>query len=130
MKIPNKGGKYHLDYISVSNYVRGKVTVVRGYDLGSDHRPIDANLRLEHKEIWGTSERIKYSQKGWNARSEESRLNFMKGVANDLCWMNNKARGKALLLVAEIIYSHEVGVDSDNMAIRQWNNLQGSQKKT
>ena len=95
----NKGGKYQLDYILVSPNVRGEASVVRGYDLGSDHRPIDANLRLEHKEIWGTAERMEYSQKGWNTRTEEAKLNFMKGVAKDLCWMDNKARGKALLLV-------------------------------
>ena len=124
-----KSGKYQLDYILVSNYVRGEASVVRGHDLGSDHRPIDANLRLEHKEIWGTAERMEYSQKGWNTRNEEAKLNFMKGVANDLCWMDNKARGKALLLVEEIIYSHAVGVDSDNMAIRQWNNLQDHRKR-
>ena len=74
----NKGGKYQLDYLLVSNYVRGKASVVRDYELGSDHRPIDANLRLEHKEIWGTAERMEYSQKGWNARNEEAKLNFMK----------------------------------------------------
>ena len=45
-----KGGTYQLDCILVCDYVRGKVSVVRGYDLGSHHRPIDANLRLEHKE--------------------------------------------------------------------------------
>ena len=45
-----KSGKYQLDYLLVSNYFRGEASVVRGYDLGSDHRPIDANLRLEHKE--------------------------------------------------------------------------------
>ena len=125
----HKGGKYQLAYILVSNYVRGKASVERGYDVGSDHRPIDANLRLEHKEIRGTAERMEYSQKGWNTRNEEAKLNFMKGVANDLCWMDNKARGKALLLVEEIIYSHAVGVDSDNMAIRQWNNLQDHRKR-
>ena len=53
----------------------------------------------------------------------------MKGVAKDLCWMNTRARGKALLLVEEIIYSHAVGVDSDNMATRQWNNLQDHRKR-
>ena len=77
----------------------------------------------------GISERMEFSQKGWNARSEESRLNFMKVVANDFCWMNNKVRGKALLLVEEIISSHAVSIDSDNMAIRQWNNLQDHRKR-
>ena len=80
----NKGGKYQLDYILVSNYVRGKVSLVRGNDWGSDHRPIDENLRLERKEVWGPSECMEYSQKGWNARSEGSRMNFMKDVAKDL----------------------------------------------
>ena len=46
-----------------------------------------------------------------------------------LCWMDNKARGNTLLLVEEIIYSHAVSVDSDNMAIRQWNNLQDHRKR-
>ena len=38
----NKGGKYQLDFILVSNYVRGEASVVRGFDMGSDHRPIFA----------------------------------------------------------------------------------------
>ena len=97
-----KNGKYQLDYLLVSDYVRGEASVVRGYNLGSDHRPIDENLRLEHKEIWCTAERMEYSQKGWNTRTEEARLKFMKGVAKDLCWMDNEARGKALLLVEEV----------------------------
>ena len=70
--------------------------------MGSDHRPIDTNLRSEHKEIWGTAARMEYSQKGWNTKTEEAKLNCMKGVAKDLCWMDNKARGKALVLVEEI----------------------------
>ena len=123
----NKGGRYQLDYLLVSNYVRGKASVVRGYDLGSDHRPIDANLRL--KEMWGTTERMEHTQKGWSTRNVEANSKFMKGVANDLCWTDNKARGKNLLTVEEIIYSHAVSVDSDNMAIRQWNNLQDHRKR-
>ena len=103
--------------------------MVRGYDLESDHKPIDANLHLEHKEIWGTVERVDYSQKGWNTRTEEAKLIFMKGVAKDLCWMDDKARGKALLLVEEIIYSHAIEADSKNVAIRQWNDLQEHRKQ-
>ena len=125
----NKGGKYQLDYLLVSDYVREEASVVRGYDLGSDHRPFDANLRLEHKEILGTAERMDYSQKGWSTRTEESKLSFMKGVTKDLCWMNDMARGKALLLVEEIIYSHAIEADSKNVAIRQWNNLQEHRKR-
>ena len=124
-----KKGKYQLDYLLVSDLVRGEASMVRGYDLGSDHRPINANFRVEHKEIWGTAERLDYSQKGWCARTEESKLNFMKGVANDLCWMNDEARGKALVLVEEIIYSHAIDGDSNNEAIRQWNNLQEHRKR-
>ena len=60
-----------------------------------------------------------YSQKGWSTKIEEAKLIFMKGVAKDLFWMNDEARGKALLLVEEIIYSHAVGTHSDNTAIRQ-----------
>ena len=51
-------------------------------------------------------------------------MKFMKGVAKDLCWMDNEARGKALLMVEEVIFSHSVEADSNNAAIRQWNNLQ------
>ena len=92
-------------------------------------RPIDANLRLEHKEIWGTAERMDYSQKGWCTRTEESKLSFMKGVTKDLCWMNDRARGKALLLVEEMIYSHAIEADSNNVAFRQWNDLQEHRKR-
>ena len=53
-----KNVKYQLDYILVSDSVRGEASVVRGYNLGSDHRPIDANLRLEHKEIWCAAEHM------------------------------------------------------------------------
>ena len=66
---------------------------------------------------------MEYSQKGWNTRTEEAKLKFMNGVAKDL-WMDNEARGKALLLVEEVIFSHSVEADSNNAAIRQWNNLQ------
>ena len=40
----------------------------------------------------------------------------MRGVAKDVCWMDEEARGKALVSVEEIIYSHAVGIDSDNSA--------------
>ena len=53
----------------------------------------------------------------------------MKGVTKDLCWMNDEARGKALLLVEQIIYSHAIGADSNNVAIRQWNNVQEHRKR-
>ena len=97
--------------------------------MGSDHRPIDAALRLEHREIWSTVDRNEYSQQGWSTKTEEAKPIFMKGVAKDLCWMNDEARGEALLLVEEIIYSHAVGTDPDNMAIRQWRGLQEHRKR-
>ena len=43
--------------------------------------------------------------------------------------MDNKARGKALLFVEEIIYSHTIEADSNNVAVRQWNNLQEHRKR-
>ena len=52
----------------------------------------------------------------------------MRSVAKDLCWMNEEVRGKALVPVEEIIYSHAVGIDYDNIAIRQWSGLQEHKK--
>ena len=38
----------------VSERVQGAASVVRGgFDLGSDHWPIDAFLQLERKDPWG-----------------------------------------------------------------------------
>ena len=48
----------------------------------------------------------------------------------DLCWMDNQARGKTLVLVEEIIYPHAVEADSNNVAIRQWERSPGTQKTT
>ena len=42
---------------------------------------------------------------------------------------NEEAIGKALVSVEEIIYSHAVGIDSDNCAIRQWCGLQEHRKR-
>ena len=42
--------------------------------------------------------------------------------------MNEEARGKALVSVEEIIYSHAVGIDSDNTATRQWSVFQEHKK--
>ena len=43
--------------------------------------------------------------------------------------MNDEAKGKALVPVEEIIYSHAVGIDSDNSALRQWSGLQEDRKR-
>ena len=56
---------------------------------------------------------------GWVPETDEAKQIFMRGVAKDLCWMNEEARSKALVSVEEIIYSPAVGIDSDNTAMRK-----------
>ena len=87
---------------------------------------IDGYLRLERKELWSTVNHDEFSQRGWVPKTDEAKTNFLRGVAKDLCWMDEEARGKALVSVEEIIYSHAIGIDSDNTAIRQWSGLQSS----
>ena len=79
-----------------------------GYHLNSDHWPIDGSLRLERRELWGTVNLNEFSQRGWVPKTDEAKQNFMRGVAKDLCWMNEEARGKVLVSVEEVIYSHAV----------------------
>ena len=43
--------------------------------------------------------------------------------------MNEEARSKPLVSVEEIIYSHAVGINSDNSAMRQWSGLQEHRKR-
>ena len=105
--------------------VQGAASVVRGgFDLGSDQWPIDAFLQLERKDLWGTIGHDEFSQLGWAPRNEAAKRLFMRGVANDLSWLQGEARGKALTIVEELIYSHAVGIGSDNAALRQWIELQ------
>ena len=79
--------------------------------------------------MWGTVNHDDFSQRGWAPKTDEAKRTFMKGVAKDLCWMNEEARGKALVSVEEIIYSHAVGTDSDNcQPVRQWSGLQEHRK--
>ena len=126
----NKGGLLQLDYMVVSEHVHGEACVVRcGYHLNSDHWPIDGSLRLERRELWSTVNHDEFSQRGWAPKSDEAQQFFMRRVAKDLCWMNEEARGKALLSVEEIIYSHAVGTDSDNSAFRQWSRPQEHRKR-
>ena len=61
-------------------------------------------------------------------KNDEAKQIFMRAVAKDLCWMNDEAKGKALVSVEEIIYSHAVGIDSDNSPIPQWTS--GAQETT
>ena len=84
-----------------------------GYHLNSDHCPIDGSLRLERRELWSTVNHDEFSQRGWVPKTDEAKQISMRGVAEDLCWMNEEARGKALVSVEEIIYSnaYDSGVD-------------------
>ena len=85
----NKGGLFQLDYMLVSEHVHGEACVVRGgYHLNSDHWPIDGSLRLERRELWGTVNHDEFSQRGWVPKTDEAKQFFMRGVAKDLCWMN------------------------------------------
>ena len=82
----------------VSGQVHGEACVVRGgYHLNSDHWPIDGSLRLERKELWGTTNQDEFSQRGWVPKTDEAKRTFMRGVAKDLCWMDEEAKGKALV---------------------------------
>ena len=42
-----------------------------------------------------------FSQRGWVPKTDEAKQIFMRGVAKDLCWMDEEARGKALVSVEE-----------------------------
>ena len=84
---------------------------------------------MERKELWGTVNHDEFSQRGWAPKTDEAKQIFMRRVANDLCWMNEEARSKALVSVEEIICSHAVGTDSDISAIRQWSGLQEHRKR-
>ena len=72
----------------------------------------------------GTVNHDEFSQRGWVPKTDAAKQMFM-----DLCLMNEEARGKALVSVEETIYSHAVGIDSDNTAIRQWSGLQEHRKR-
>ena len=121
----NGGGHFQLDYMLVSESVLGAASVVRGgYHLNSDHWPIDACLQLEQRELWGAISHDDFTQRGWAPKNDVEKRRFMKGVADDLCWMQGKAKGKALTIVEELVYSHAVSIDSDNAALRQWGVLQ------
>ena len=50
-----------------------------------------------------------FSQCRWAPKTDEAKQIFMRGVAKDLCWMNEEARDKALVSVEEIIYSLLLG---------------------
>ena len=58
---------------------------------------------MERRELWGTVNHDEFSQRGWVPKTDEAKQIFMRCVAKDLCWMNEEARGKALVSVEEII---------------------------
>ena len=60
-------------------------------DLSSDHWPIYGFLRLERKELWCTTNEDEFSQRGWVPKTDEAKRTFMRGVAKDLCWMDEEA---------------------------------------
>ena len=73
-KNSNKGGRFQLDYMLVSEHVHGEACVVRGgYRLNSDHWPIDGSLRLERRELWGTVNHVEFSQRGWVPETDEAK---------------------------------------------------------
>ena len=97
-----------------------------GCHLNSDHC---ASLRLERMELWSAVSHNEFSQRGWAPKTDEAKQIFVRGFAKDLVWMNDEAKGKALVSVEEIIYSHAVGIDSDNSSITQWSGLQEDRKR-
>ena len=46
-----------------------------------------AKLRLERRDLWDEVSHDDHSQRGCAPRNENARRLFMKGVANNLCWM-------------------------------------------
>ena len=98
------------------------------HHLNSDHWPIDGSLRLERKELWSTVSHDEFSQRGWAPKTDEAKQIFMRGVAKDLCWMNEEARCEALVSVEETICSHAVGINSDNSAITSVERTSGAQE--
>ena len=85
----NMGGLFQLDHMLVSEHVQGEACVVRGgYHLNSDHWPIDGSLRLERQEL-GHVSHDEFSQRGWAPKTDESKQNFMRGVAKDLCLLQS-----------------------------------------
>ena len=50
---------------------------------------------MERKGLCGTVYHDEFSQRGSAPKADEAKQVFMKGVAKDLCWMNDEAKGKA-----------------------------------
>ena len=56
-------------------------------------------------------------------------MHFHEGCGQGSVLDERGGQGKALVSVEEIIYSHAVGIDSDNCAIRQWSGFQEHRKR-
>ena len=80
--------------------------------------------------MWCTVNHDEFSQRGWVPKTDEAEQIFMRRVAKDLCWMKEDTRSKALVSVEEIIYSHAVGIDSDNYCHTTLERTSGAQETT
>ena len=54
---------------------------------------VEMNDWLERRDLWGTVNHDEFSQSGWVSKTDEAKQIFMRGVAEDLCWMNEEATG-------------------------------------
>ena len=100
---------HHTSRIVIGSDLNVACVVRGGYHLNSDRWPIDASLRLERKELWCTVNHDEFSQRGWAPKTDEAKQIFMRRDAQDLCWTNDEAKGKALVSVEEIINSMQLG---------------------
>ena len=66
---------------------------------------------LRPKSLGGAVSHDEFSQQGSAARIDTAKQQFMKGVADDLCWRQGVSKGKAPAMVEEVIYSHAVGIE-------------------
>ena len=75
----------------VASLVQGTASVVcgGGFELNSDHRPMDAKLWLERKGLWSEVRQDDYTQRGWAPKSEEG-----EGALDERC-------GQGLVLDAD-----------------------------
>ena len=75
-----KDSFFQLDYMLVSEHVRGEACVVRGdYHLNNDHWPIDGSLRLERRKLCCTVNHDEFLQRGWVPKTDEAKQNFHEG---------------------------------------------------
>ena len=79
-------------------------------------------------DLLGTVNHDEFSQRGWVPKTDEAnKIHERSGQGS--VFDERGGQGKALVSVEETIYSHAVGIDSDNCAIRQWSGLQEHRKR-